>query len=271
VARPSQTLFTGTAAWSIHIFFDLLLSSRPLNRTRHSLAEPNLLDFLLFSKLSLYLPAANPQPLDRCLRRNRSIGMPPKRKKRKKKPLLRLLPSAAACQSSELEPWPARPWPGPFIAEAVAARGWGDGGEWGTREMRVRSGPDPVGAALSSDLDARAARVGRCPRRPRTRCRFPRRGRLPRGFPRDPGARWAPRERSDGPGRVSWAPAPRKIGKKKVLVLLPNFAFSSRPGRCARRWSEAVKQAACDRSRSDVYSACFLVVDWWRRSDGDCL
>jgi hypothetical protein len=63
--------------------------------------------------------------------------------------------------------------------------------------MRVRSGA--FRSALSSDLDARAARVGRCPRLVR----------LPRGFPRAPGSwRWHPA----GCRRVS-KPAPRKIGK----------------------------------------------------------
>jgi hypothetical protein len=53
-------------------------------------------------------------------------------------------------------------------------RGSGAVGDKG--EMRVRSGA--FRSALSSDLDARAARVGRCPRLVR----------LPRGFPWAPGA-----------------------------------------------------------------------------------
>ena len=143
-------------------------------------------------------------------------------------------------------------------------------GAEGTREMRVRSGPGPVGAALSSDLDARAARVGRCPAAAHQVSLSPARAASARVRPAILAPDGLPRERSDGRGAVDLVTAQRKIGKGRGgrEVTQANFAFSSaRPPGRRRRWSAAVKPAACDRSRSDVYSsACFLVVE----SDGDC-
>ena len=138
-------------------------------------------------------------------------------------------------------------------------------GAEGTREMRVRSGPVPVGAALSSDLDARAARVGRCPAAAHQVSLSPARAASARVRPAILAPDGLPRERSDGRGAVDLVTAQRKIGKGRGgrEVTQANFAFSSaRPPGRRRRWSEAVKPAACDRSRSDVYSsACFLVVE----------
>ena len=78
--------------------------------------------------------------------------------------------------------------------------GAGEGGRVVGREMRVRSGPGPVGAALSSDLDARAARVGRCPAAAHQVSLSPARAASARVPPRS----GLPRERSDGRGAVSW-------------------------------------------------------------------
>jgi len=179
---PRQTLFTGTAARSMHIFLDpLLLNFLPAAGWWSPLVDPwPLLSVCPCSSHSL--PGQyNPQ-ITRRLRDPRHRSRSPESGEETTTP-----GSCFLLMDESL----SRRWsgPGPFIAEAVATRGKGSG--W-VGQGRCACDPGAfrswgVGAALSSDLDARAARVGRCPRRPRPRCRCPR---LARASARVPSGSW---------------------------------------------------------------------------------
>jgi hypothetical protein len=208
---PSQTLFTGTAAPSMHIFLD---RSSP---AAEFLAGGCVISFSSRGSLASPRPTSvrvSPSQLDLTL-------------SRPAKPLAASATQIGGGGADARETttpgscwcWNARDeslsrggdTAGTFYRRGGSGAGEREGGRvtddrssWGQGRCACDPGAFRSGCrgpALSSDLDARAAGAGRCPR-PRPRCRCPLHGRLPRDFPRDPGARRAAACEIPRPGRA---------------------------------------------------------------------